>query len=79
MDKKEPLPIDNTGTGKLGSIRVTVKKTKECPRCKRMYRGFSALSRRDNKTDICSNCGSVEAMEDFYKERWTDKIYWEVK
>ena len=22
MNKKEPLPIDNTGTGKLGSVRV---------------------------------------------------------
>ena len=51
----------------------------KCPRCERKYRGYPALSRRDNKTDICSNCGSVEAMEDFYKERWTDKIYWEVK
>ena len=54
------------------------KKTK-CPRCKRMYRGFPALSRRDNKTEICSDCGSVEAMEDCYQERWTNKIYWEVK
>ena len=50
-----------------------------CPRCNSAITTFPALSRRDNKTDICSDCGSVEAMEDFYKERWTDKIYWEVK
>lgn len=25
-----------------------------------------ALSRRDNKTEICSQCGTDEAMEDFY-------------
>ena len=29
MNKKEPLPIDNTGTGKLGSIRVLTKKEKK--------------------------------------------------
>jgi len=40
---------------------------------------FPALSRRDNKTDICGDCGQVEAMEDYYRERWTDKVYWEVK
>ena len=99
MNKKDPLPIDNTGTGKLGSIRVVLKKGEQmskkrkmyneergtwqsydvCPRCDDIMTEFPALSRRDNKTDICSNCGSVEAMEDFYKERWTDKIYWEVK
>ena len=39
------------------------KKTK-CPRCKRMYRGYPALSRRDNKTEICSDCGTAEALSD---------------
>ena len=58
---------------------VDMHKQRKCPRCKRMYRGFPALSRRDNKTEICSDCGSVEAMEDYYQERWTGKIYWEVK
>jgi transcription elongation factor Elf1 len=50
-----------------------------CPRCEREMKTFPALSRRDNKTDICSDCGQAEAMEDYYKERWTDKVYWEVK
>ena len=48
-----------------------------CPRCKREIDHFPALSRRDNKTNICSNCGTAEALEDHYGERWTDKIYWE--
>ena len=56
-----------------------MNKENKCPRCEKTYKGYPALSRRDNKTDICSNCGSVEALEDYYKERWTDKIYWEVK
>ena len=28
MKTNEPLPVDNTGTGKLGSIRVLTKKEK---------------------------------------------------
>ena len=46
-----------------------------CPRClgaipsilaPGMYIG--ALSRADNKTEICSACGEEEAMDDFNKE-----------
>ena len=50
-----------------------------CPRCEREMTTFPALSRRDKKTDICSDCGQAEALEDYYRERWTDKVYWEVK
>ena len=41
-----------------------------CPRCMMGYKEDSALSRRDNKTDICSECGREEAMMDFipYKD-----------
>ncbi len=34
-----------------------------CPRCGQHYRGFPALSRVDNKTHICSDCGTREALE----------------
>lgn len=37
---------------------------KRCPRCLAKYEGFPALSRRDNKTDICSDCGEEEALID---------------
>lgn len=40
-----------------------------CPRCKKetMHptQVMNALSRRDNKTYICSPCGTLEAMYDF--------------
>lgn len=42
--------------------------TKVCPRCDEPYRGYPALSRRDNKTDICSACGNAEAMNDFARD-----------
>ena len=50
-----------------------------CPWCEKEIETFAAWSRRDNKTDICSDCGRTEALEDFYKEKWTNKIYWEEK
>lgn len=37
-----------------------------CPRCKRPYAGIPALSRKDNKTEICPGCGTKEALVDFY-------------
>ena len=58
----------------LGMIGGGIKmKTKDvrCPRCKLVYYNkgsgltHPALSRRDNKTWICSGCGTEEAMFDF--------------
>ena len=37
---------------------------KKCPKCGGLLGKRPALSRRDNKTDICSECGYKEAMED---------------
>ena len=39
---------------------------KKCPLCGQMYSGYPALSRRDNKTEICPACGTVEALADFF-------------
>ena len=35
-----------------------------CPRCGKLSKVPSALSRRDNKTEICSDCGTGEAVFD---------------
>ena len=35
---------------------------KVCPRCSRPYFGPSALSRADNETQICPDCGTREAL-----------------
>jgi len=34
-----------------------------CPRCGRAYAGYPALSRTDNETLICPDCGVREALE----------------
>ena len=36
-----------------------------CPICKREYEAYPALSRRDNRTAICPDCGTAEALEAF--------------
>lgn len=37
-----------------------------CPRCKNICNmTFPALSRRDNKTYICSGCGDDEGMREY--------------
>lgn len=53
-DVEDDVPYDNTTP-------------KKCPRCGKTYTDFPALSRRDNKTYICPDCGVDEAMEDYFK------------
>ncbi len=36
---------------------------KPCSKCDRVYRGRPALSRTDNETLICPDCGTREALE----------------
>lgn len=42
-------------------------KNKKCPKCRGQLGERPALSRRDNKTDICADCGYKEAMKDAEK------------
>lgn len=37
-----------------------------CPRCSREFTDCPSLSRRDNKTKICSPCGTDEAFFDYF-------------
>ncbi len=44
-----------------------MKKIWVCPRCKKKTICVPALSRADNKTQICSDCGLEEALINFSK------------
>jgi DNA-directed RNA polymerase subunit M/transcription elongation factor TFIIS len=46
----------------------------KCPRCRCRVRDFPAISRRDNKTEICDQCGQDEAMFDFKMFQLRDKM-----
>ncbi len=50
------------------------QETAVCPRCKkkRMVVVFPAISKRDEKTKICSECGVAEAIFDFTMQRKKD-------
>ena len=43
---------------------------KKCPKCGREYDEYPAISREDNKTEICPSCGTREALEIFEKSRY---------
>lgn len=38
---------------------------KVCPVCGKEYDAYPAISRRDNVTEICPDCGRMEAIEDW--------------
>lgn len=38
---------------------------KICPKCGKEYSGYPAISRVDNKTEICPDCGVAEAFDDY--------------
>ena len=38
------------------------QKRHKCLKCGKYYVGYPALSREDNKTEICSECGMKEAV-----------------
>ena len=40
-----------------------IKISQKCPKCGIEYQGYPALSRKDNKTPICPDCGTREALE----------------
>jgi len=48
-----------------GSEKI-MKKNFKCPNCNKVSSGYPAISRTDNKTEICSSCGQAQALSDFF-------------
>ena len=46
-------------------------KSNICPKCGRTYQGYPALSRKDNRTEICPDCGIREALDDAGIDPWS--------
>lgn len=46
----------------LGGSMKARQKRYECPKCDKYYAGYPVLSREDNKTEICSQCGMRETI-----------------
>ena len=46
-------------------------KTHICPICVKTYHDYPAMSRKDNRTEICPECGIREALDDASVTPWT--------
>jgi len=44
-------------------MKTELAEIRTCPRCGKAYYGAPALSRADNETLICPDCGTREALE----------------
>ena len=44
-------------------MKENITRTAICPRCGKEYTGRPALSRADDQTPICPDCGTREALE----------------
>ena len=44
-------------------MKENITRTAVCPRCGKEYTGRPALSRADNQTPLCADCGMREALE----------------
>lgn len=44
-------------------METAANEFKICPKCGKCYKAPSAISRVDNKTQICPTCGTREALE----------------
>lgn len=54
--------------GKVSQLEPKIAQSaRKCPKCGKKYYGYPALSREDNKTEICSECGIREALATFSK------------
>ena len=63
--------------GRVGAFRRDVTRRVICPRCQSQplpvgYRG--AMSRADNATEVCSECGVDEAMNQFTNGGYTEPV-----
>ncbi len=63
----------------FGETNYYIGLTKVCARCGNAIIGYPAISRKDNETEICSNCGTLEALEDLMEhDRKSKKSYKEL-
>ena len=44
-------------------MKDNVREIRVCPLCRQTYGGHPALSRTDNETPICPDCGTRQALE----------------
>ena len=60
---------ESDGRGHIFQERTykVIREKNVCPLCGSEDMEYPAISRKDNKTKICSACGQAEALKDFFK------------
>lgn len=48
------------------TLTYKIIEIQRCPKCKKEFTEYPALSREDNETEICPECGIEEAIEEYY-------------
>ena len=51
------------------SVTRKIFEIQRCPKCKKEFTEYPALSRADNETEICPECGIREALETYLSHR----------
>ena len=49
------------------TLTYKILELQRCPKCKKEFTEYPALSREDNETEICPECGVREALETYHK------------
>ena len=66
-DDKKGIIVDTAGYDypRYTGLFVEEARTFKCTRCERYFIGEPAISRKDNKSPVCSKCGMQEVIDDF--------------
>lgn len=63
------------GYARYSGLPMTETEFKHCPNCGQNYIGHPAISRKDNKTEICPKCGRAEALKQAgFSENFINKV-----
>lgn len=49
------------------------RRVKRCPSCGKPLFGYPALSRKDNETEICAECGNKEALNEWIRYKMEEQ------
>lgn len=64
---KKKIEKFGTATTKMHGVVIITRPI--CPKCGQAYDAHPAISRDDNETKICPNCGALEAFDAFMEAK----------
>lgn len=63
LTPEQIIEMDHLYAEKCKEVAMLKEGLRICPRCGRKFERLLALSRKDNKTMICDECGTMEALD----------------